>query len=254
MSYLGIPPFGQTVRSVTNITATASQTDFNIVGGYQQGYVDVFLNGSLLVPTTDYTATDGLTVVLTSAAALNDEFQALSYQPISLIDCYTETQVDTLLALKADLAGAQTFSGLQTFSGSSSAAAIKVPNIKEVATISATAATGTINYDITTQSVLYYTTDASANWTLNVRGSSGTSLDTLMSTGETMTAVFMVTQGSTAYYNSDFQIDGNAVTPKWQGGSAPTAGNINGIDVYTYAIVKTGSATFTVFASVVAFA
>ena len=100
MSYIGIPPFGQTIRSVTNITATSGQTTFNIVGGYQQGYVDVFLNGSLLVPTTDYTATDGLTVVLVSAAALNDEFQALSYQPVSLIDCYTQAQTDALLAPK----------------------------------------------------------------------------------------------------------------------------------------------------------
>jgi hypothetical protein len=97
MSYLGIPPFGQTIRSVTNITATAGQTTFNILGGYQQGYVDVFLNGSLLVPTTDYTATDGLTVVLTSAAALNDEFQALSYQPVSIINAPTK-----LVVLKRD--------------------------------------------------------------------------------------------------------------------------------------------------------
>jgi hypothetical protein len=97
MSYLGIPPFGQTIRSVTNITATSGQTDFNILGGYQQGYVDVFLNGSLLVPTTDYTATDGLTVVLVSAAALNDEFQALSYQPVSIINAPTK-----LVVLKRD--------------------------------------------------------------------------------------------------------------------------------------------------------
>jgi hypothetical protein len=152
------------------------------------------------------------------------------------------------------LATAGTYTALQTFSGSTSVAAIKTTNIKEVATISATAATGTINYDITTQSVLYYTTNASGNWTVNFRGSSGTSLDTLMATGETMTAVFMVTQGATAYYNSALQIDGNAVTPKWLGGTAPTAGNASGIDVYTYAIVKTGSATFTVFASVVDFA
>ena len=85
MSYIGVPPFGQTVRSVTNITATSGQTSFNILGGYQVGYVDVYLNGSLLVPNTDYTASDGLAVVLTSAAALNDEFQALSYQPVSLV-------------------------------------------------------------------------------------------------------------------------------------------------------------------------
>lgn len=82
---------------MTNITATSGQTTFNILGGYQQGYVDVFLNGSLLVPTTDYTATDGLTVVLVSAAALNDEFQALSYQPVSLVNVPTK-----LVVLKRD--------------------------------------------------------------------------------------------------------------------------------------------------------
>lgn len=85
MSYLGIPPYGQTIRSVTNITATASQTTFSILGGYQTGYVDVFLNGVLLVPGVDYTATDNLTVVLTSGASSGDAFQALSYQPVALV-------------------------------------------------------------------------------------------------------------------------------------------------------------------------
>jgi hypothetical protein len=149
---------------------------------------------------------------------------------------------------------ATTFTALQTFSGSSSVAAAKLSNAKEVCTISATAATGTINFDVTTQSVLYYTSNASANWTVNVRGSSGTSLNTVMSTGESMTIAFLVTQGSTAYYASAFQVDGSAVTPKWQGGTAPTAGNASSIDAYVYTIVKTGSATFTVFASQTKFA
>jgi hypothetical protein len=83
MSYIGIPPFGQTARTVTTVTATAGQTTFNITGGYIVGYVDVFLNGVLLAP-SDITATDGLTVVLASGAALNDEFQAISYQPTQL--------------------------------------------------------------------------------------------------------------------------------------------------------------------------
>jgi len=95
---------------------------------------------------------------------------------------------------------------------------------------------------------LYYTSNASANWTVNFRGSSGTSLNTLMSTGQTMTVAFLVTQGTTAYYNSAVQVDGTSVTPKWQGGTAPTAGNASGIDVYTYTIIKTGSAAFTVLA------
>jgi hypothetical protein len=143
-----------------------------------------------------------------------------------------------------------TFTGTQTFSGTSSATAIVLNDAAEVATVSATAATGTIAYDITTQSVLYYTSNASANWTVNFRGSSGTSLDTLMSTGQSMTVAFLVTQGATAYYNSAVQVDGttSGVTTRWFGG-APTAGNASGIDSYRYLIIKTGSATFTVLAS-----
>jgi hypothetical protein len=136
-----------------------------------------------------------------------------------------------------------------TLSGNTAALAATLTNAAEVATVSATAATGTINYDVTTQSVLYYTSNASANWTVNFRGSSGTSLNTLLSTGQCITVAFAVTQGTTAYYNSAVQVDGSAVTPKYQGGSAWTAGNASSIDVYTYTIIKTGSAAFTVLAS-----
>jgi hypothetical protein len=149
---------------------------------------------------------------------------------------------------------ATTFTALQTFAGTASNADLKTSNIIETATISATAATGTINYDITTQSVLYYTSNASANWTVNFRGSSGTSLDTVMATGESMSVTFLVTQGATAYYNSAVQVDGNSVTPKWQGGSAPTSGNASSIDSYTYVIIKTGSAAFTIIAAQTRFA
>ena len=148
---------------------------------------------------------------------------------------------------------ATTFTAKQTFSGGAATMATTLTNALEVATISATAATGTINYDITTQSVLYYTSNASANWTVNFRASSGTSLNTAMATGESLTAVFMVTQGATAYYNNALTVDGTSVTPKWQGGSAPTSGNVSGIDVYAYTIIKTGAAAFTVLASVTQF-
>lgn len=147
-----------------------------------------------------------------------------------------------------------TFTGIQTFNGTSSKIAMVLTDVAEAATVSATAATGTIAYDVTTQSVLYYTSNASANWTVNFRGSSGTSLNTLMTTGQMMTLAFLVTNGATAYYNSAVQVDGSSVTPKWQGGTAPAAGNASSIDVYTYTIVKTGSAAFTIFASQTKFA
>jgi len=144
---------------------------------------------------------------------------------------------------------ATTFTATQTFNGTSSTLAAVLTDIAETVTISATAATGTIAYDVTTQSVLYYTSNASANWTVNFRGSSGTSLNTLLSTGQCITVAFLVTQGATAYYNNVVQVDGSTVTPKYQGGTAWTAGNASGIDAYTYTIIKTGSAAFTVLAS-----
>ena len=154
----------------------------------------------------------------------------------------------------AGTAAANTFTAKQTFTGSTSVIASAFTNIVEPATVSATIATGTIQFDVTTQSVLYYTSDASANWTVNFRASSGTSLNTAMATGDVITVAFLVTQGATAYYNSAVTIDGSSVTPKWQGGTAPTAGNASSIDAYTYTIVKTASATFTVFASQTKFA
>jgi hypothetical protein len=149
---------------------------------------------------------------------------------------------------------ANTFTATQTFSGSSSALAIVLNDAAETATISATAATGTINYDVTTQSVLYYTSNASGNWTVNFRASSGTSLNTALATGQSVTVAFLVTQGSSPYYNNVVQVDGSSVTPKWQGGLAPAAGNASGVDAYVYTIIKTGAATFTVFASQTRFA
>jgi hypothetical protein len=164
----------------------------------------------------------------------------------------TDSTTMTFPSSSATVAGlgiTQTFTGTQTFSGTSSVISSVFANSAEVATISATAATGTINYDVTTQSVLYYTTNASANWTVNFRASSGTSLNTALATGQSVTVAFLVAQGGTAYYNNAVQVDGSAVTPKWQGGTAPTTGNASSIDVYQYTIVKTASATFTVFAS-----
>ena len=154
----------------------------------------------------------------------------------------------------ASLSTVQTFTGTKTFSGTSATLAMILTDTAEIATVSATAATGTINYDVTTQSVLYYTTNASANWTVNFRASAGTSLNTAMTTGQSVTAAFLVTQGSTAYYNSAVQVDGSSVTPKYQGGTAWAAGNASSVDVYMYTIIKTGNAAFTVFASQTKFA
>lgn len=149
---------------------------------------------------------------------------------------------------------ATTFTAAQTLSGTSSAIAAILTNIAEPATISATAATGTIAFYPSTQSVLYYTSNASANWTTNITWSAGTTMNTAMTTGQSVTVAFLVTNGATARYNNVVQVDGSTVTPKWQGGTAPTSGNASSVDIYTYTVFKTGAATFTVFASQTKFA
>jgi hypothetical protein len=126
---------------------------------------------------------------------------------------------------------------------------------EERTTVAATAATGTIAYDAITQGVLYFTSNASANWTLNIRGNSGTTLSSILAVGDAITVTHLVTNGSTAYYNNAVQIDGSAVTPKYQGGTAFSAGNASSIDAYVYTVVKTAATpTYTVFASQTKFA
>ena len=139
--------------------------------------------------------------------------------------------------------------GRATFNGQG-----KIQSVAEKVTNSATAATGTIAYDVLTQAVLNFTSDAAANWTLNIRGDGSNSLDSIMDTGESITIAHIVKQGATPYYNSAVQVDGSSITPEWQGGSAPSAGNASSLDVYSYTIIKTGAATFTALASQTQFA
>lgn len=121
--------------------------------------------------------------------------------------------------------------------------------------IVAAAATGTINLEVKTASIWYYTSDASANHTINVRGDNSTTLSSLLAVGDSITVIWANTNGATAYWPATFQIDGATVTPKWQGGSAPSGGNSSSLDVYTYTIVKTAATpTYTVLASQTKFA
>jgi len=129
-----------------------------------------------------------------------------------------------------------------------------ISSIRETATVTATAPSATTNYDFSTQSVRVYTANNTTNFTLNIRGSSSVSLNTLMANGQTATMVLMVTNGATPYFPNVLQIDGTTVTPLIQGGIAITAGNASSVDVYSIVILKTASATFTTFVSQTKFA
>jgi len=125
----------------------------------------------------------------------------------------------------------------------------------ETCNVVASAATGTINVDAKTSTVWYYTSNASANFTLNFRGNSGTTLASILATGQSITIVFLNTNGATPYYPTAFNIDGSSATIKWINGFVPSSGNASSIDVYSFTIIKTAATpTYTVIASQAKFA
>jgi hypothetical protein len=127
--------------------------------------------------------------------------------------------------------------------------------ILETATITATAPPAPTNFDIVTQAVQYYTANATANVTLNFRGSSTITANTLLAVGQSTTVALLWTNGASAFYPNLIQIDGSNVTPKWQGGTAVSGGNPSAVDVYSFTIIKTAATpTYVVLGSQTKFA
>ena len=212
-----------------------------------------FRNGSSPLPSLGFSgSTSGTTTVQATAVAGTN---TLTLPPTSNDTLVGRATTDTLTnkTLTSPTINTATIA-TPTITGGTSTSSIFV-SPEERTTVSATAATGTVNFDAVTQGVLYYTTNASANWTLNIRGNSSTTLSSLLAVGDAITVTHLVTQGATAYYNNVLQIDGSTVTPKWQGGLAPTAGNASTVDAYVYTVIKTAATpTYTVFASQTKFA
>jgi len=152
-----------------------------------------------------------------------------------------------------DLSSYVTITGSQTLTNKTLTTPLLNGQAKEAFVVSGTGFAG-YTFDVISNAVQYITANATANGTVNFRGNSSTTLNTLMANNESITVALLVTNGGTAFRPTAFQIDGTSVTPKWQGGSAPTVGNINSIDVYTFTILKTASATYVVLASQTRFA
>ena len=101
MPYIGKAP-QQGIRNRFIYQATAGQTSFSgsdansLSLTYPDGeYVDVYQNGILLKPATDYTATSGTTVVLVTGASVNDVIEIIVYDTFSIANSYTKAEADT---------------------------------------------------------------------------------------------------------------------------------------------------------------
>lgn len=130
----------------------------------------------------------------------------------------------------------------------------KLAGVIEIGTVSGSGATGALNFDLQFGSIVYYTGASTANWTINFRGQSGVALNDILVIGESISCAFLATNTGTPYRPTSFTIDGAAASARWQGGVTPSAGNANSVDVYSFTILKTNNATFTLLASQTRFA
>jgi hypothetical protein len=202
--------------------------------------------GALYSNTSDYNVAIGRDSLRSTTGTLN---VAVGYNA-----GYNETGSYKLYIANSDTATPLIYGEFNnaklTFNGS-----IKlVEATREKVYTTATGFAGYTYYFKTNGAIQYITADSTANGTVNIRPSSSITTDTWLAVGESTTVILQITNGSTAYYPTAWQIDGSAVTPKWQGGTAPTGGNANAIDVYSLTITKTASATYTVLASQTKFA
>ena len=239
--------------SSTSITAQVLGSFNQPNAGYLYGYL-----GDLVVGTysgnnfhivTNNNAIDAITVNTNNSVAFNGDYGTSGY----FLKSNGSGSAPTWVAGGGgvSLSTANTWTATQTFNGTTATFGTVLLNSAETTNIVGSAPASTTNFYINSGAVQLYTTSAANNWTLNVAFSSGTTLNTAMSTGQSVTIAMLATQGTTAYYPTSLTIDGTTtgVTVYWQGGNAPTTGFPSGIDVYSYTIIKTASAVYTVLAT-----
>ena len=199
---------------------------------------------------TNITASGTLTVsnggVIDNGLAIDDVFLVDSVNSRVGVN---DTSPAVALAVTGDTAITGNLSAGGTIGGT-----MLTPYEKWNVTASAPAVGSDENVDLVTSSAWYYTSDTTGDFVVNFRGSASVALNDLLETGEAVTASLLITNGGTAYYLTAVKVDGASVTPEWQNGAAPTAGNTNSIDVYTFTVLKTGASAFTVLGSNTRFA
>lgn len=240
MAYVGNTPTQQAFSpAIDYFSGNGSTTAFTLsrpVASVAQ--VQVTVNNVPQNPSTAFTVS-GQTLTFTGTPSSGTNNIYVQYtSPITQLIAPSQGTVGT----------AQMVSGV-AFTNATLSGVSNVSSLFETATITASAPTATTNYDVSTQAVQYYTTNAANNWTLNVRGNSTTTLNSILAIGQSSTIALLVTNGATPYYMTAIQVDGVGQTIRWQGGSAPTSGNASAVDVYAVTVVKTASATYNVFAS-----
>lgn len=155
------------------------------------------------------------------------------------------TSQDSVMAVY----GGSYFSNTTIFAGT-----VHTRGIMETANVSNMVLSGNVNINVLDGVVYYFTQPASSTWTFNLRGNANTSVDSILSVGESLTVAFGCTQGPQGYVSDKILVDNQYVYPKWQGGATPTSGSNSAVDMYSFTLIKTASRQYTAFASQTRFA
>lgn len=246
---------GTTSLTINRTSAAQSLTGITSIDGYAAGLAGG--NNTTLLGSLPYQSAANTTSLLSPNTTTTRKFVRMTGDGTN----GTAPAWDTVTKTDVGLSNVTNESKSTMFTDPAFTGTISLaPATFESVSVSATAATGTVNIDVKTNTVFYYTASAIANWTFNFRGDGTTTLNDYLTTGKSVTAAFLVTQGVTAYFASGFTVDSNAsgtagytYTFKWLGGSAPTGGNSSSIDSYSFTIIKTADKTFTILASAARF-
>lgn len=115
-----------------------------------------------------------------------------------------------------------------------------------------TLTSGNINVDTLVAGVHLFSSNLTANVTVNLRGNSTTRLDATLAVGQMATSALILRNGSGAtaiFYPTTWQIDGAAATLRYSGGTAFSAGHANSYDSYAVSALKTAANTWIILAS-----
>ena len=268
----GITLRGATDKTFNWLSATSAWTSSEhiataagktvILGGATSGSTALaaaaVASGTVTLPSTTGTLiTTGDTGTVTSAmlsgSIANAKLANSTISGVALGSSLNALTIGTgLTGTSYDGSGAVTIAvdtaSVVTLTGTQSLANKTIKTFKENVTLTGAAPAASTNFDVLTQPIAIYST-ANANFTVNVRGNATTTLNSALAIGESITVNFFVPNGATAYYPNAWAIDGSAITPKYQGGTAYTAGNASATDLYVLFIVKTADATWSAYVS-----
>jgi hypothetical protein len=124
-----------------------------------------------------------------------------------------------------------------------------IANFLEKANVVVSAPAASIDVDLSSVSVMYWTSNSTTNMTANIRGDATTPLNSLLAIGQSVTTVLFIPNGVSNYYINSMKIDNVTITPAYSGNTSPTLGNPDSVDIYSFTILKTADATYKVFAT-----